>query len=98
MPTTRRGATLDEGLVVLAIIATLIGLLAQAFFAASGKRAENGLPDAAASPPETSLLNTVRHDGHLWVMGRSFEGGYHATHFVHHPDCPCKGRQAESGE
>jgi len=81
----RKAATLVEGLVVLAIIATLVGLLLPAILASAGFKPQS------AEPPETSLLHTVRHDGHLWVLSwRS-----HSTHFVHHPDCPCQGKQAE---
>ena len=90
-----RGFTLVEAAVVLAILATLIGLLLPAILSAAGRGAANSV---AAEQPETSLLSTVRHDGHLWVMGWSFEGGYHATHFVHHPDCPCEWRTAERPE
>ena len=85
MPTTRRGVTLVEVIVVLAIAATLVALLVPAFTADYGKA-----PAASREPPRTVRLWTAQHDGHWWVMSQE--------HFSHHPDCPCKSRQAESGE
>lgn len=84
-----RGLTLVEVLVVVAILATLCGLLYPAFSAA---RAVASRKEGEVSEPhETAWLRTVKHDGH-WFVG-SF--AYHAFHFVHHPDCPCQGRMAE---
>lgn len=39
------------------------------------------------TPPETRLLQTVKHDGHLWVI--SYAAPTVPTVFCHHPDCPC---------
>lgn len=93
-----RGFTLVELLVVVAILGTLAALLIHAFPAARDHAAADGSAAQPLEPPKTSLLRTVRHDGHLWVIGWSFDGGSHATHFVHHPDCPCQGRTAERPE
>lgn len=76
LPRGRRAATVVELLVVLAIIASLCGLLVPAFVAAGGRR------DAELEPPATIQMVTVQHDGHWWVLCRE--------NFTHHPDCPCR--------
>jgi len=84
----RRGSTLIEVVVVLAIIATLCGLLAPAFFAARAAATRHSeAPADDSGPPSTIQLVTVQHDGHWWVLGRE--------HFAHHPDCPCRSRKPE---
>lgn len=81
----RRAVTLVECLVVLAILATLCGLLVPAFMAATGSRTQ---PDVGVEPPATIQMVTVQHDGHWWVLCRET--------FAHHPDCPCRSRTAEA--
>lgn len=76
----RRGQTLIELVVVLAIAATVFGLLVAAF------RRQHVAPGEA--PPTTIQMVTVQHDGHWWVLCRDT--------FAHHPDCPCRGRTAEA--
>lgn len=92
----RRGATLVELFVVIFIIATISAFLIPAALAVRERAVGSGKESASSAPPVTNLLHTVSHDGHLWVMGWSLDGGSHATHFVHHPDCPCRGRKAEA--
>lgn len=87
----RRGFTLVEILVALGIVATLIGLLLPAIFAA--REAANQKPGNPEMPKESRVLYTARHDGHLWVL--SYGSG--SEYFVHHPDCPCQGK-AEKDE
>lgn len=77
----RRAVTLVECLVVLAILATLSGLLAAAV--SSGSKS-----DAKAEPPQSWNLYTAQHDGHWFVKDAA--GGV-----CHHPDCPCRGGKAE---
>lgn len=86
----RRGFTLIEVVVVLAILATLCGLLAPAFFAArDAATTQQKAPAADSGPPSTMYLYTVQHDGHWWIIERA------ARHFEHHPDCPCRSRKPE---
>lgn len=77
-----RGVTLVELLVVVAILATIIGLLAPLIWMPPIALSENG-----GSPPKTVHMWTVEHDGHWWIKS--------VEHFAHHPDCPCRSRQAE---
>ena len=60
MPCLSRGYTLVECLVVLAILATLAGLLAPLTFKTKDR----------ASPPAAGLMWTVQHDGHWWILCR----------------------------
>lgn len=48
-------------------------------------------PQPDAGPPQTMLLQTVRFDGHSWVVAASL-GGVQITALEHHPDCPCTKR------
>ena len=80
---SRRAVTLVECLVVLAIFATLCGLLVPAFMAATGDRAET------LEPRKSWNLYTAQHDGHWFVKDAA--GGV-----CHHPDCPCNNRTAEA--
>lgn len=86
----RKAVTLVEVLVVLAILATLCGLLAPAIMAARDQQTTETQPESPYEPPKSFALHTERHDGHWWIRD-AMTGGY----FVHHPDCPCRGRQAE---
>jgi len=38
------------------------------------------------NPEKCSDLNTVRHDGHTWVI---CNGGHGTSGVTHHPDCQC---------
>lgn len=90
----RSGLTLIEVLVVLAIIATLAGLLAPAFFAASNNAPQSGTQATEPAKPSRSwFLSTEQHDGHWWIR----DGG-HIGFFVHHPDCPCRSKTAEAAQ
>lgn len=89
MTKTRTAYTLIEVLVSLAILATLVAMLAPAFFAArDAARLRNGQAEAE-KPPMSIWLSTVQHDGH-WFVTRP-EGP-----FLHHPDCPCRTKTAEA--
>jgi prepilin-type N-terminal cleavage/methylation domain-containing protein len=83
----KRGFTLTEVLVVIAILCTLGGLLFPAIQAARNNAKnfrENQNPEEANK--NSLYMSTVRHDGHMWVMNRTMD------YFLHHPDCPCKGK------
>lgn len=92
----KRGITFVEMLVILAIIGTLIGLLApgvQMAIAAHKRGAQAGEPAAvpaqivAPAPQAGSwYLFTVAHDGHWFVISRTTDG---SRPFMHHPSCPC---------
>jgi Tfp pilus assembly protein FimT len=95
--------TLVEAIVILAIIATLLGLILPLFagVASSVKRhhavtsaeREAGVErDQAAEPPAACTLVTVSHEGHWWI--RCLSSG----HFNHHPDCPCTKRRREASD
>lgn len=78
----KRGFTLVEVLVSLAILATLAGLIIPGCAAvAEANRKARQNPDKAE---RSFYLSTERHDGHMWVMNRTMD------YFIHHPDCPCK--------
>lgn len=86
--------TLVEVLTVLAILATLIGLLLPAFWAAMDNAARNADgqgPGKPPEPPQSIWLSTVKHDGH-WFVVRGDTWG------MHHPDCPCHSRTPEAAE
>lgn len=76
----KRGATLIEFLVCVAIIATIIGIVIPAV--RGGGRKSNG------EPHKTIQMTTVQHDDHWWILCRES--------FSHHPDCPCRSRTAEA--
>lgn len=80
----RRAFTLIEALVALGIVVTIIGLLIPAIFAA--RDATNRKHEAREERDKSFYLHTERHDGHTWVLNRTMD------YFVHHPDCPCKGK------
>jgi hypothetical protein len=79
---TRNAFTIVEALVVLAIIATLIALLAPAAMTATDNA-------ESREPPESIWLSTVKHDGHWFVCK-----GENCC--LHHPHCPCRARTAEA--
>jgi prepilin-type N-terminal cleavage/methylation domain-containing protein len=86
----KKGFTLVEALVCLAIVLTLIGLLVPAIQQSlnNNKPTENG----EKSIPDGSMYNfvTVKHDNHLFIRdGHSI---------IHHPDCPCFTQTAEKEE
>lgn len=39
-------------------------------------------------------LETISHDGHLWVV--VFGYSYHTGGLAHHPDCPCRKQANEA--
>ena len=101
----KRGITLVEVLVIIAIIGTLIGLLAPVMqmAVAAYKRGNHAGGQAAvpaqivAPAPEDGrwYLLTVKHDGHWFIITR----GSGSQHFMHHPDCPCtKKPEAEASQ
>lgn len=81
----KRGYTLIEVLTALAILATLVGILAPAVLAA---RKNPGHVTATISPQESWTLCTVKHSGHWFVVGDKWG--------THHPDCPCHKRTPEA--
>ena len=83
----RKAFTLVEALVVLAIVCTLIALLIPAV----ARVFDHGSRAAAVVTGEPAVswsLYTVQHDGHWFILGNRV--GFH------HPDCPCRKRQAEA--
>ena len=72
--------TLVEVLTVLAITATLAGLLIPAVMAAKDQAAR--VEAGESEPPKSVWMQTVQHDRHWFITrGEGF--------FLHHPDCPC---------
>lgn len=85
----RRAYTIVEAIVVLAIVATLVGLMWPFITGISEVAKRSGQPPASAHEPHESVdLSTVRHDGHWFV--KNFVGGV-----CHHPNCPCLTRKVE---
>lgn len=78
-----RGFTLTDGLVVIAIVATIAAMLAPPFVRMTDR-------SMASEPSHVTgwRLYTAQHDGHWWVIG--------GEHHCHHPDCPCLSRVAEA--
>jgi prepilin-type N-terminal cleavage/methylation domain-containing protein len=79
--------TLVEALVVLAIVLTCAALL----YPAVARLFDHGPHNAVAAqdePREAWTLTTVKHGGHWWIVGTEWG--------QHHPDCPCRKRQAEA--
>lgn len=83
----KRGFTLVEAMVVVAILLTLIGLLSPAISAAraAASRGRDGVEHATTGPPGSWSIHTRQHDGHWFVEHAG--GGV-----CHHPDCPCSGK------
>ena len=82
----RRGSTLLEETVVVAIIVTLLGLLLPTVFSARSRAAAAAVP----RPSSDWRIRTVKHDEHLFIIGSG------SPEFcLHHPDCPC-GRKPEA--
>lgn len=85
MNKSKNGFTFVEFLIALAIVATLLGLLVPALVAARANA--NRKPEEVRQESDKSwYLHTEQHDGHLWILNRNMD------YFVHHPDCPCKGK------
>lgn len=80
----RRAYTLVEALVVLAIICVLF-VPAVVMARAHGQRKK---ASESSSPAASWVMFTEQHDGHWWVI--------RGEHFLHHPDCPCRSKQAEA--
>jgi prepilin-type N-terminal cleavage/methylation domain-containing protein len=83
----KKGFTLVEALVCLAIVLTLVGLLVPAIQKSlnNSKPIENGeksIPDGWMYD-----FHTVKHDNHLFIKSGHC--------IIHHPDCPCFTRTAE---
>jgi competence protein ComGC len=79
--------TLTEALVLLAIVCTLVGLLVPSV-ARVFDHAARATAVVTREPAVSWSLYTVQHDGHWFVLGNRV--GFH------HPDCPCRKRQAEA--
>jgi hypothetical protein len=60
-----------------------------AFLAAkeAAARKANGEPP---QPATTWMLQTVQHDGHMWVISAPVSTV--PSTFQHHPDCQCSGK------
>lgn len=83
----KRGFTLTEVLVVVAILATLAGLLIPAIqVARNNARNHRENQNSGETEKKSFYMSTEHHDGHMWVMNRTMD------YFLHHPDCPCKGK------
>jgi hypothetical protein len=82
--------TLVEALTILAILATLVGLLVPAILAARKNADHMTVPSVAedSEPPESWTLCTVQHSGHWFVVGDKWG--------MHHPDCPCRSQTPEA--
>ena len=86
----KKGFTLVEALVCLAIVLTLIGLLVPAIQQSlNNNPTENG----EKSIPDGWIYGfvTVKHDNHLFI--KLTQAG-----IIHHPDCPCFTQTAEKEE
>jgi hypothetical protein len=84
---TKSGFTVVEALVVLAFLATVVGLFAPSVMTWMGV-AKPAAAEKRDEPWGAWNLQTRAHDGCWWVMNAD------GSHFVHHPRCPCT-RQAE---
>jgi prepilin-type N-terminal cleavage/methylation domain-containing protein len=84
----KKGFTLVEALVCLAIVLTLIGLLVPAIQQSLNNN--NPTENGEKSIPDGSMYGfvTVKHDNHLFI--KLTQAG-----IIHHPDCPCFTRTAE---
>lgn len=76
---TRKGITLVEALVVLAIAATLVATVASVL--------NPPQPEARKDSPTITPVwaRTRLYEGHWWVT--------YGESIVHHPDCPCQKRR-----
>ncbi len=81
----RAALTLVEAIVAVAIIATLLCMLAPTIMPARSGVGDS--PTSRNEPPDSWSLSTVKNGGHWWVVGNRWG--------AHHPDCPCRERQAE---
>jgi hypothetical protein len=70
------------GIELIVVVTIILGLLA-VFWSLLRGRAERSIVSVL-------VMRTSEHEGHLWVIGGQGQWG------VHHPDCPCRRRIAES--
>lgn len=88
----RRGFTLVEVLIVLAICVIIVALLGYAIFSFNSAASDDARSEVENKQTtvviNSTKITTFESDGHKWVLARYLEG----VDLEHHPDCPCKAK------